>query len=116
MCMENGFQGEIMMSKRENDEGSNHYDLPEVSVIPPIETQGCRIDLYYNGIFLVNTFYLFKDKKPTSRFSNWTIEGHDTLYNKNHYHISFNLLSDESNDYSKSQGNNNEYLKLIIKH
>ena len=102
-CIENGYQGEVMISKT-----GNAYSLPEISVIPPIETQSCHIDLYYNGNVFVDTFYLFKDRPPTSRFKNWMIEGQALIpsYNMDHYHISLTVPNRENNSDSKSKGKN----------
>ena len=115
-----------MIHKSKNKEDNLHaYALPEISVIPPIQTQSCHIDLYYNGNVLVDTFYLFKDRPPTSQFKNWTIQdkkngfrnlesgkiqagGQDVnvnvFYNMDHYTISLQESYDENNGVFKPQG------------
>ena len=114
-CIEDGFQGELLIKKPDNQVKFNAYALPDVSVIPPIETQSCHFDLYYNGNVLVDTFYLFKDRPPTSRFKNWTIQHNQKFenrhqdiylnYNTDHYHISLNVQYVENHTHSKSEGN-----------
>ena len=100
----------------------DEYVLPEISVIPPIETHGCHINLYYNGNVLVDTFYLFKDRQPTSLLKNWTIQGYgekfrnsentnlryNMFYNMDHYHISLTVPYADKSDL-KSEGKNKQY-------
>ena len=133
-CIEDGHRGEIMITRSETANiGFHTYYLPEISVIPPIQTQSCHIDLYYNGNVFVDTFYLFKDRPPTSRFENWTIQGqniqfrnsdntnillHDVIlsYNMDHYHISLTVPYVENNSDSKSEGKHRQYKQLECIH
>ena len=100
-----------------------------MSVVPPVETQSCHIDLYYNGNILLDTFYVFKDRQPISGLKVWKIRGYGNQtanwenakdrrknqdiyyqYNMDHYYISLNV----SNDYGISEGKNKERKKIII--
>ena len=73
-CIEDGFQGHTMLHKIEaTNDNYIEYALPEISVIPPIETESCHIDLYRNGNEYVDRFYISKNKQPTSQLKRWTI-------------------------------------------
>ena len=107
-------------------DGSIVYYLPEISVIPPIDTEMCQVTLYYNGNVLVNTFYIFSDQQPSSEFNNWMIEGHKKIgkgsslgikqntymrYDNDQYFIFYNATLIGNNTYDKPIGK----IKLIQK-
>ena len=71
-CQDDGTQRALMIRSAKLDDNSTHYELPQISVIPPYE-EACYINLHYNGNVLEETFYIFKDRTMLSEKQNWKI-------------------------------------------
>ena len=71
-CQDDGTQRALMIRSDKLEDNSTHYELPQISVIPPYE-EACYINLYYNGNVLEETFYIFKDRTMLSEKQNWKI-------------------------------------------
>ena len=69
------------------DPGSIDLMMPEVSIIPPFQNEGCFLHLYFNGELLEDTFIVFKDRPGLSIRNKWKIFRSDKRYSRDHYEI-----------------------------
>ena len=92
-CFENGIHQSLMIRNGSMGPGSIDLMIPEVSIIPPYEKEGCFFSLYYNDEFLEDTFYVYKKGPALSKQKKWNIFRRQQNYNRDHYEIFYNVFN-----------------------
>ena len=73
--------------------GSIDLMIPEISIIPPYQKEGCFFSLYYNDEVLEDTFYVYKEGPALSAQKKWNIFRRQQNYNRDHYEIFHNVFN-----------------------
>ena len=86
-CFESGIHPSLLIRNGSVSPRSIDLMIPEVSIIPPYQKEGCFFELYYNDSLLEETFYVYKEGPATSKRKNWKILRSSLGYSKDHYEI-----------------------------
>ena len=67
--------------------GSIDLMMPEVSIIPPYQKDGCFLNIFFNGDVLEETIIVFKEGRALSKRNKWKVFRSNNSYNRDHYEI-----------------------------
>ena len=92
-CFENGIHQSLLIRNGSMGSGSVDLMIPEVSIIPPYQKDGCFFNLFYNDDKLEETFYLYKKGPAFSKNKIWNIFRRNNYYIRDHYEIFRSVLN-----------------------